>query len=126
MQTLGGFIWPDVGDCDDITQGPPEPTTNNSGIELTGTPTNLSVCEEGAFSTNTKRLVVHTRVAGHLLEVPTGYLWKAGLTSPGTAAKMNLPFSLNNRFRLTAWFILFFGSGLAAPFLVVRHQLLKK
>ncbi|XP_011177845.1 PREDICTED: cytochrome c oxidase subunit 7C, mitochondrial-like [Bactrocera latifrons] len=38
----------------------------------------------------------------------------------------NLPFGLNNRYKLTAYFILFFGSGLAAPFLVVRHQLLKK
>ncbi|XP_022905856.1 cytochrome c oxidase subunit 7C, mitochondrial-like [Onthophagus taurus] len=38
----------------------------------------------------------------------------------------NLPFSLTNRFRLTAWFIVFFGSGLAAPFIVLRHQLLKK
>lgn len=38
----------------------------------------------------------------------------------------NLPFSINNRFKLTAYFVLFFGSGLGAPFLIVRHQLLKK
>ncbi|XP_044004620.1 cytochrome c oxidase subunit 7C, mitochondrial-like [Aphidius gifuensis] len=38
---------------------------------------------------------------------------------------MNLPFDTNNKYKLTAYFILFFGSGLAAPFLIVRHQLLK-
>ncbi|XP_063228778.1 cytochrome c oxidase subunit 7C, mitochondrial [Bacillus rossius redtenbacheri] len=37
----------------------------------------------------------------------------------------NLPFSLGNRYKLTAMFILFFGSGAAIPFLTVRHQLLK-
>ncbi|XP_018568942.1 cytochrome c oxidase subunit 7C, mitochondrial-like [Anoplophora glabripennis] len=38
----------------------------------------------------------------------------------------NLPFSINNRFKLTALFVLFFGSGFSAPFLILRHQLLKK
>lgn len=38
----------------------------------------------------------------------------------------NLPFSIQNRYKLTAMFIVFFGSGLGAPFLVLRHQLLKK
>ncbi|CAH1401589.1 unnamed protein product [Nezara viridula] len=38
----------------------------------------------------------------------------------------NLPFSLDNRFKLTALFVIFFGSGLAAPFIVLRHQMLKK
>lgn len=38
----------------------------------------------------------------------------------------SLPFDINNKAKLTAYFILFFGSGLAAPFLLVRHQLLKK
>ncbi|XP_067003340.1 cytochrome c oxidase subunit 7C, mitochondrial [Anabrus simplex] len=38
----------------------------------------------------------------------------------------NLPFSIHNRYKLTALFIVFFGSGLSAPFLVLRHQLLKK
>ncbi|KAJ8964647.1 hypothetical protein NQ314_004727 [Rhamnusium bicolor] len=37
----------------------------------------------------------------------------------------NLPFSINNRFKLTALFIVFFGSGFGAPFLILRHQLLK-
>ncbi|KAJ8974042.1 hypothetical protein NQ317_008983 [Molorchus minor] len=39
---------------------------------------------------------------------------------------LNLPFSINNRYKLTAYFILYFGSGFGAPFLVLRHQLLKK
>ncbi|XP_065167180.1 cytochrome c oxidase subunit 7C, mitochondrial-like [Atheta coriaria] len=38
----------------------------------------------------------------------------------------NLPFALGNRYKLTAMFIVFFGSGLGAPFFVLRHQLLKK
>lgn len=38
----------------------------------------------------------------------------------------NLPFDIHNRVKLTAMFIVFFGSGLGAPFLVLRHQLLKK
>ncbi|XP_037953164.1 cytochrome c oxidase subunit 7C, mitochondrial-like [Teleopsis dalmanni] len=46
--------------------------------------------------------------------------------SHGGTPGENLPFSLQNRYKLTAYFVLFFGSGLAAPFMVVRHQLLKK
>ncbi|XP_068127796.1 cytochrome c oxidase subunit 7C, mitochondrial [Hyperolius riggenbachi] len=38
----------------------------------------------------------------------------------------NLPFSIENKWRLLAVMTLFFGSGFAAPFLIVRHQLLKK
>jgi len=45
-----------------------------------------------------------------------------GLPAPGD----NLPFSINNRFKLTAYFIMFFGSGLTVPFFAMRHQLLKK
>ena len=30
------------------------------------------------------------------------------------------------RYKLTVYFILFFGSGLSVPFLAMRHQLLKK
>ncbi|CAK9818624.1 Cytochrome c oxidase subunit 7C, mitochondrial [Anthophora quadrimaculata] len=37
----------------------------------------------------------------------------------------NIPFSIKNRYVLTATFICFFGSGLAIPFLILRHQLLK-
>uniref|UniRef100_T1D5Z1 Cytochrome c oxidase subunit 7C, mitochondrial n=1 Tax=Psorophora albipes TaxID=869069 RepID=T1D5Z1_9DIPT len=38
----------------------------------------------------------------------------------------NLPFGLTNRYKLTAYFIVFLGSGLATPFFVLRHQLLKQ
>ncbi|XP_077299410.1 cytochrome c oxidase subunit 7C, mitochondrial-like [Arctopsyche grandis] len=37
----------------------------------------------------------------------------------------NLPFSLDNPYKLTLYFTLFFGSGIGIPFLAVRHQLLK-
>jgi hypothetical protein len=36
-----------------------------------------------------------------------------------------LPFSINNRYKLSAMFIVFFGSGLSFPFIAVRHQMLK-
>ncbi|XP_076439322.1 cytochrome c oxidase subunit 7C, mitochondrial-like [Babylonia areolata] len=38
----------------------------------------------------------------------------------------NLPFDINNRYKLTVFFVLFFSSGFTAPFLLVRHQMLKK
>merc|ERR1712109_391992 len=38
----------------------------------------------------------------------------------------NLPFQLENRWRFTLVFSAFFGSGFAVPFLLIRHQLLKK
>ncbi|XP_078466706.1 cytochrome c oxidase subunit 7C, mitochondrial [Lampetra planeri] len=37
-----------------------------------------------------------------------------------------MPFSVDNRWRLLALMVGFFGSGFALPFVVVRHQLLKK
>ncbi|XP_023222209.1 cytochrome c oxidase subunit 7C, mitochondrial-like [Centruroides sculpturatus] len=44
----------------------------------------------------------------------------------GGYAGANLPFPTHNRFLLTGLFILFFGSGFATPFLLVRFQMLKK
>ncbi|XP_008335884.1 cytochrome c oxidase subunit 7C, mitochondrial [Cynoglossus semilaevis] len=38
----------------------------------------------------------------------------------------NLPFSVENKWRLLAMMAAFFGSGFAFPFIVVRHQILKK
>ncbi|OQV18342.1 hypothetical protein BV898_07545 [Hypsibius exemplaris] len=38
----------------------------------------------------------------------------------------NLPFNIHNRYTFTLLFTAFFGSGFGLPFLVVRHQLLKK
>ncbi|MCL4125223.1 UNVERIFIED_CONTAM: hypothetical protein GTU68_052725, partial [Idotea baltica] len=38
----------------------------------------------------------------------------------------NLPFSIQNRYKLTGLFIVFFGSGFGLPYILVRHQLLKK
>ncbi|XP_066092322.1 cytochrome c oxidase subunit 7C, mitochondrial-like [Saccopteryx bilineata] len=38
----------------------------------------------------------------------------------------NLPFSVENKWQLLATMTLFFGSGFAAPFFIVRHQMLKK
>ncbi|XP_045680034.1 cytochrome c oxidase subunit 7C, mitochondrial-like [Phyllostomus hastatus] len=38
----------------------------------------------------------------------------------------NLPFPVKNKWWLLAMMTLYFGSVFAAPFLIVRHQLLKK
>ncbi|XP_047410790.1 cytochrome c oxidase subunit 7C, mitochondrial-like [Sciurus carolinensis] len=38
----------------------------------------------------------------------------------------NLPFSVENKWHLLVMMTLFFGSGFAAYFFIVRHQLLKK
>ncbi|KAM4865828.1 LOW QUALITY PROTEIN: cytochrome c oxidase subunit 7C, mitochondrial-like [Thomomys bottae] len=37
-----------------------------------------------------------------------------------------LPFSVENKWRLLAMMTVYFASGFAAPFFIVRHQLLKK
>ncbi|XP_032837090.1 cytochrome c oxidase subunit 7C, mitochondrial isoform X2 [Petromyzon marinus] len=44
----------------------------------------------------------------------------------GEGPGQNMPFSVENRWRLLALMVGFFGSGFALPFVVVRHQLLKK
>ncbi|XP_050311567.1 cytochrome c oxidase subunit 7C, mitochondrial-like [Anthonomus grandis grandis] len=46
-------------------------------------------------------------------------------SSHGGFPGANLPFDINNRFKLTGLFIVFFGSAFGAPFLVLRHQLTK-
>ncbi|KAF4526141.1 hypothetical protein B566_EDAN012452 [Ephemera danica] len=56
----------------------------------------------------------------------TSAIRRSGDHGHGGVPGMNLPFQITNRYRLTALFIVFFGSGLGAPFLILRHQLLKK
>ncbi|XP_047513949.1 cytochrome c oxidase subunit 7C, mitochondrial-like [Pieris napi] len=46
--------------------------------------------------------------------------------SHGGVPGENLPFDIQNRHKLTLLFTVFIGSGLGAPFLITRHQLLKK
>ncbi|XP_049636065.1 cytochrome c oxidase subunit 7C, mitochondrial-like [Suncus etruscus] len=40
--------------------------------------------------------------------------------------RKNLPFSVKTKWRLLAMMTVYFGSGFAAPFFIIRHQLLKK
>merc|ERR1711963_1323960 len=37
----------------------------------------------------------------------------------------NLPFDISNKYKLIVFFALFFSSGFSAPFVLVRHQILK-
>ncbi|NXU12424.1 COX7C oxidase, partial [Pardalotus punctatus] len=63
-------------------------------------------------------------------------MWSAGLRRFTTSAirrshyeegpGKNLPFSVDNKWRLLVLMCGFFGSGFGAPFFIVRHQLLKK
>ncbi|XP_063984498.1 cytochrome c oxidase subunit 7C, mitochondrial-like [Diachasmimorpha longicaudata] len=55
----------------------------------------------------------------------TSALRRSGHPEVGAKPGHNLPFSINNRYKLTLYFILYFGSGFATPFLIVRHQMLK-
>nr|ACE75209.1 cytochrome c oxidase-like protein [Glyptapanteles flavicoxis] len=55
----------------------------------------------------------------------TSAIRRSGHGDPGGYPGANLPFSIKNRYKLTAYFIFFFGSGLALPFVIVRHQMLK-
>lgn len=55
--------------------------------------------------------------------VVTNFVRNHGLQ--GGVPGENLPFGLDNRYKLTAYFILYIGSGLSAPYLITRHQLLK-
>ena len=50
-------------------------------------------------------------------------LWFVAATKEGPGK--NIPFSVENKWRLLAMMTLFFGSGFAAPFFIVRHKLLK-
>ncbi|XP_018425618.1 PREDICTED: cytochrome c oxidase subunit 7C, mitochondrial [Nanorana parkeri] len=44
----------------------------------------------------------------------------------GEGPGKNMPFSVENKWKLLAVMTAFVGSGFTAPFLIVRHQLLKK
>ncbi|XP_033625015.1 cytochrome c oxidase subunit 7C, mitochondrial-like [Asterias rubens] len=44
----------------------------------------------------------------------------------GEGPGSNVPFQIKNKWRLLAVMTAFFGSGFAAPFVLVRHQLKKK
>ncbi|XP_012254142.2 cytochrome c oxidase subunit 7C, mitochondrial-like [Athalia rosae] len=55
----------------------------------------------------------------------TSAIRRSGDDNHGGVPGANLPFDIRNRYKLTAYFILYFGSGIAIPYLIVRHQLLK-
>ncbi|KAK3597897.1 hypothetical protein CHS0354_042234 [Potamilus streckersoni] len=38
----------------------------------------------------------------------------------------NLPFDIHNRYKLTAYFIIYFSSGLSLPYFLARYYMLKK
>lgn len=70
-------------------------------------------------------MVPITTLGNLMRKFSTSALRRAGHSEGGIPGE-NLPFPVHNRFLLTGLFILFFGSGFATPFLIVRYQLLKK
>ena len=74
-------------------------------------------------------------VSGSFVERPTALCWDSIRRFTTSVVRRshyeegpgkNIPFSVENKWRLLAMMTLFFGSGFAAPFFIVRHQLLKK
>ncbi|GAB6031991.1 hypothetical protein CHUAL_010368 [Chamberlinius hualienensis] len=68
------------------------------------------------------------RLAAAVRQFSTSTLRRSGGHGhdPGGYSGGNLPFDINNRYKLTVYISLFFGSAFGAPFLILRHQLLKK
>merc|ERR1712179_343556 len=81
--------------------------------------------EKSVINIPTKMLSTRlARFSGFSRKLMTSAIRKSD--DPGGIPGANVPFQIKNRFRLTVVFTVFFGSGLAVPFLLVRHQLLKK
>ncbi|KAF8773037.1 Cytochrome c oxidase subunit 7C like protein [Argiope bruennichi] len=55
----------------------------------------------------------------------TSAVARGGHGHHGGVIGSNLPFDISNRYKLTLYFILFFGSGFSLPFILVRHHLTK-
>ncbi|XP_044591703.1 cytochrome c oxidase subunit 7C, mitochondrial-like [Cotesia glomerata] len=70
-------------------------------------------------------MIARQLIAKQIRNFTTSAIRRSGHGDPGGYPGANLPFSIHNRFKLTAYFIIFFGSGLALPFIIVRHQMLK-
>lgn len=58
-------------------------------------------------------------------KISTSALLRSGHGHGGVVGS-NLPFDISNKYKLTLYFVLFFGSGFSLPFLVVRHHLTKQ
>ncbi|CAL4082339.1 unnamed protein product [Meganyctiphanes norvegica] len=74
-------------------------------------------------SANITIKMLSSRLSGFSRTLMTSAVRSGG---DGGVPGANLPFQIKNRYRLTILFTAFFGSGLALPFILVRHQLLKK
>uniref|UniRef100_A0A8D0FLC8 Cytochrome c oxidase subunit 7C, mitochondrial n=1 Tax=Strix occidentalis caurina TaxID=311401 RepID=A0A8D0FLC8_STROC len=80
-------------------------------------------CGKVVPGTGSLRWVVGTMLAAGVRRFATSALRRSHYEEgPGK----NLPFSVENKWRLLVLMCGFFGSGFVAPFLIVRHQLLKK
>merc|ERR1712012_755307 len=66
------------------------------------------------------------RLAAGARQLSTSAARQGGVADYGGIPMANWPFSVKNRFALTLGFVLFCGSGFSVPFVMVRHQLLKK
>lgn len=94
------------------------------------------------FSQSMVRFSGHGGVPGEVCSMPDdGIVWLHNLClalanpdgksiilsqTPQFSPLQNLPFSLQNKYRITALFTIGCVLGFGSPFLIVRHQLLKK
>jgi len=72
------------------------------------------------FPTPSGRLAVLAR------NFMTSAVRRSGEHHDGGVPGANMPFSFGNQYKLALYYVLFYGSGFAIPFLLLRHQLLKK
>jgi len=72
-------------------------------------------------------MIVARRVGASIRTLMTSAVRRSGdHHDVGGVPGNNLPFSIKNRHKLALYMGLWLGSGFAVPFLLVRHQLLKK
>jgi len=72
------------------------------------------------------RLALAVRSPVGVRNISTTLLRSGAHHDIGGVPGANLPFDIHNRWKLAVYMTLFLGSGFATPFILLRHQLLKK
>ncbi|XP_043296490.1 cytochrome c oxidase subunit 7C, mitochondrial-like [Cervus elaphus] len=80
--------------------------------------------EESALVAEKGRRASSSAVLGQSIQRSTSSVVRRSCYEEGPGK--NIPLSVESKWRLLAMMAWFFGFGFAIPFLIVRHQLLKK
>ncbi|XP_054285234.1 cytochrome c oxidase subunit 7C, mitochondrial-like [Macrosteles quadrilineatus] len=62
---------------------------------------------------------------GRLFSTSAARMSGHGHGPDGGIPGINLPFDISNKYKLTAYFVIYCGSAMSIPFLVLRHALTK-